>query len=432
MENKLDYKQNKNYYDDDEIDFLEALINFINFFLKNLKLILKITVVVTLFFGIMGKYLERSSKEIVTKIKINENVINSGRFPNGEAFNKNKIISSSELKKLYEKYKFYEEFPDITKFYDSLYLKEVPLDSRLAEKGMKSQEYIVTFAVNNIEKGKEFFRYLIMATIRKNKEKQKPKIVETKLEDILMFDYIDRGRELDNYIGYLKNRVNAIKNSSITEEEEKILKNINSKLYILSEGRVFDYTSYLLKNKLTDDINAFKINSDNRIYKLEEDIKRQKDRILVLKEVIEVYKSQIGKDSNGTIAVDKYYSELIEEYKTLNNQLLGMKNNLELYKKYIQTIRETTPNEKQQLYQNLSGIMTELSSIKKVIDDVSDSYYDKLYSDLIILNSSIEVKSKVNIKLFILIGAFLGVILGTSISFIRSIRNENNEVEING
>lgn len=433
MNNPLDYENNKNHYEnEDEIDLLETLTKFINFFFKNFKLILIVTIIVILSFGVIGKYLEKSSQEIIAKVKINENVINSGKFPNGEAFNKNKVISSLELKKLYEEYKFNEDFQDITKFYDSLSIREVPLDSRLVEKGLKSQEYTVAFATNNLEKGKQFFRYLIMSTIRKNKEKQKPKIVETKLEDILMFDYIDRGRELDKYVGYLKNRVNAIKDSSITEEEEKTLKKINNKLYILSERKVFDYTSYLLKNKLTDNIGAFKINSENRIYKLEEDIKKQKDRIIILKDVIEVYKKNTGKDSNGVISTDKYYSELIEEYKTLNNHLLSMKQNLELYKKYIQTVREATEPEKEQLNQSLSDIMDELNSIKTVIDNVSNSYYDKLYSDLIILNSNIEVKSRVNGKLFIVVGAFIGMILGMIISFIKNIKDKNNEVKING
>lgn len=427
MSTILDYENNKKHYQEDEMDLLETLTKFINFFLKNLKIILTSTIISIIIFGGIGKYQENSSKEIIAKIKINENVINSGRFPNGEAFNKNRIISVTELSKLYEEYKFNEEFSDFSKFYDSLSIKEVPLDPRLAEKGMKSQEYTIAFLVDNMEKGKQFFRYLTKATIRHNKEKQKPKIVETKLEDILMFDYIDRGRELDKYVGYLKNRVNIIKDSSISEEEEKTLKKINSKLYILSEGKVFDYTLYLLKNKLTDDIKIFKINSENRIYKLEEDIKKQREKILVLKDVIDVYKRQTGKDNNGLISTDKYYSELIEEYKMLKNQLLYMNQNLELYKKYILTIRETTPDEKEELYKRLSTIMNELSSIKVVIDEVSNSYYDKLYSDLIVLNSSIEVKSKVNGKLFIVAGAFLGVILGMLIAFIRSVKDKNNE-----
>lgn len=410
-------------YEEDEIDLLEVLKKFIDFCFRNFKLIVITTLIVTFVFALVGRNLSRGSRQITAKIGVNKTIVDTGKYPNGSAFNKNNLIGEKELKELYGKYSFNEDFETYEDYVDAIVFDEIPLDAKLVELGRKSYNYKLSFAYSDAKKGKQFFKELMVLTKKRRIEEQIPTIVDVSIEDITMFDYMDRSEALTEYVSSLKKRIDAMQNSSITDGEEKLLKDLENRLFILNKGLVYDYTSYLLKNKLTTDIEAFKINTVNRIFKLEDDIEKIKSKIAVLKDVIEVYKMQTVKDSSGAFMADKYYSDLIDEYKGLNNQLLKKREDLKEYKEYVSQVRGTTDKEEKELTDKLTNIMNELNTMKKDINDVSQSYYRKIYSDLFVLNSEVEAVSKIKAVLIMALGMFLGAFLGMVIAFVKELHN---------
>lgn len=408
------------YEEEDEIDLLEVLKKFIDFCFRNFKLIVITTIIVTVVFALLGRTLSRGSRQITAKIRVSKDIGETGKYPNGAAFDKNTLISDKELKELYSKYSLDKDFETYEDYVDAIVLDELSLDPKLIEKGMKNYEYKLSFAYSDAKKGKKFLKELMLLSKQRRIEEQIPPIVSINTGDIIVFDYMDRSGALNKYVLFLKKRIGALQNSSITN-------GLENQLFILAKGEVYDYTSYLLKNKLTNDIEKFKINTANRIYKLEDDIEKIKDKIAVLKDVIEVYKMQIAKDSSGAFVADKYYSNLIDEYKDLNNQLLKNREDLKEYKEYVSQVRGTTDKEEKELTDKLTKIINELSAMKKNVDEISGTYYSKIYSDLFVLNSEIEAVSKIKSVLIMALGMFLGAFLGMVIAFVKELHNSKTK-----
>lgn len=423
------HKKHESYdsYEEDEIDLLEVLKKFIDFCFRNFKLIVITTVIVTIIFALVGRTLSRGSRQITAKIRVSKDIGETGKYPNGSAFNKNTLISEKELKELYSKYSLDKDFETYEDYVDAIVLDELSLDPKLIEKGMKNYEYKLSFAYSDAKKGKKFLKELMLLSKQRRIEEQIPPIVEINTGDIIVFDYMDRSGALNKYVLFLKKRIGALQNSSITNGDGKRLKNLENQLFILSKGEVYDYTSYLLKNKLTNNAEQFKINAANRIYKLEDDIEKIKDKIAVLKDVIEVYKMQTAKDTSGAFMADKYYSDLIDEYKDLNNQLLKNREDLKEYKEYVSQVRGTTDKEEKELTDKLTKIINELSAMKKNVDEISSTYYRKIYSDLFVLNSEIEAVSKIKTVLIMVLGMFLGALLGMVVAFVKELHNSKTE-----
>lgn len=431
--NQID--ERRYYEDEDEIDLLDILKTVLNY----KKMIISITVIFTIA-GLIGGYIYNREKTVNSVIvSLEYPGVRDGKNPDGSTFSASELMSLNVVNDIFDKYKN-----------EIAQRNSVAFENSITVKGI-IPEVVKTKIKQAVEKGENFTyfptRYEIYTA---NAAPVLKELVNGVIENFII-EYrpntvIDYVPNLDNYDyaeiqTILDDKLDSLR--TIADEREKhnfistklgysfsqILSEINTVQNIDLQGLY----SYISINGLTVDktMRETRYNAEIR------DLKLKKDTLLarakVVKQMLEDYKPKeksfvipnIGEINGKIDLTNDYYSKLIDEYLSVNNQVKSTEFEIQKIENAKLLIKYPTVQEKKIINEKLNGIVARINKIVDNINIINKEYVRVKYANMIRIDSPvITVNLGKPYYMFLVGGIVIGLFFSLFLVFVSELKKE--------
>lgn len=423
-------EERKYYEEDDEIDLMELVRT-----LMKHKLIIVISTAIVTIISILGGYTYNKINTVNSAIiKFNYPELAQGKNPDGSIFLKENIIPLSVLNTVFEEEKEKIKSEDISIFKNSINIQGIipaGTETRISNALKNGEEifYVPTQYRISSKEDKKVLASIITDIIEEFINKYKPNYTLVPFENIQGYDY-------DNIYLLLNDRINLLKANLKNGNKENYISNklgysfneIAVRIESLQRVELQDYYSYF-------NVNGLSLNKIMRGTRYDSEIKEnllEKEKLVeksqVLKTLLDQYKPsnrQIIVPNVGDFGVkidteNEYYSNLISQYLTINNQIKDKEFEIKKLQEEKSNINYPSENQKNVIEQKLNLTIEKLNHIIEDLNKINEDYVNAKYADMIkVISPVTETNNGKPLALFLGVGIVLGGMLGVFLAFMK-------------
>lgn len=423
-------EERRYYEEDDEIDLMELIRTL----MKHRCLIIISTIIVTIL-AVLGGYIYNRANTVNSAIiKFNYPELAQGRNPDGSIFLKENIIPLSVLNRVFEEEREKIKSEDISIFKNSIDIQGIipaGTETRISNALKNGEEifYVPTQYRISSKEDKKVLASIITDIIEEFINKYKPNYTLVPFENIQGYDY-------DNIYLLLNDRINLLKANLKNGNKENYISNklgysfneIAVRIESLQRVELQDYYSYF-------NVNGLSLNKIMRGTRYDSEIKEnllEKEKLVekarVLKTLLDQYKPtdrQIIVPNVGDFGVkidteNEYYSNLISQYLTINNQIKDKEFEIKKLQEEKSNINYPSENQKNVIEQKLNLTIEKLNHIIEDLNKINEDYVNAKYADMIkVISPVTETNNGKPLVLFLGIGIVLGGMLGVFLAFMK-------------
>lgn len=423
-------EERRYYEEDDEIDLMELIRTL----MKHRCLIVISTIIVTIL-AVLGGYIYNRANTVNSAIiKFNYPELAQGRNPDGSIFLKENIIPLSVLNTVFEEEKEKIKSEDISIFKNSINIQGIipaGTETRISNALKNGEEifYVPTQYRISSKEDKKVLASIITDIIEEFINKYKPNYTLVPFENIQGYDY-------DNIYLLLNDRINLLKANLKNGNKENYISNklgysfneIAVRIESLQRVELQDYYSYF-------NVNGLSLNKIMRGTRYDSEIKEnllEKEKLVekarVLKTLLDQYKPtdrQIIVPNVGDFGVkidteNEYYSNLISQYLTINNQIKDKEFEIKKLQEEKSNINYPSENQKNVIEQKLNLTIEKLNHIIEDLNKINEDYVNAKYADMIkVISPVTETNNGKPLALFLGVGIVLGGMLGVFLAFMK-------------
>lgn len=424
--------QEKKYIEDDEIGLMEIMQ-----MLVNNKMTLIITTLIFTLVVILGGYLyNKKNSAYTTILGFNYVGIEKGLNPNGTQFNKNNLVSTTELNYIFDKYsKKGLKSENLKSLRENIEIKGIVPQyiTEKIEQALKNGETLsytpTQYSISLKDGNKEIADELIEGIIAEFQKNYKLEYNIVGVTQNPVYDY-------DDYILIIQEQIKKLLAETQGEKKVKFSSQTTGVSYLELARKLENFKNIELKKYISYiDIYNFSKDAATKKTKLESEIKRlglEKDRLLgeaeVVKKALDEYKpttKQLVLPTVGEMGIkleteNEYYSKLIEQYIKLNTEASNKEYEIIENKQELEDIKIPTEEEDARIQEMIKNLVSEINKITEEVNKLNKEYVDIEYGEMIKKIAPVELRTEgKSVFLYAIVGIILGAFAGIFIVFIK-------------
>lgn len=434
-------EERRYYEEDDEIDLMELLHTI----LKHKFIIVGVTLLITIMTTVGGYFYNQVKTVNTAIIGFNFPELQKGKNPDGSIFLRVNIIPLDVLNQTYEQYKDSISEKNLDEFRNSIRIEPIIPDAtqNLIDNALQKGENISftasNYRISSSDKNKNILINLVSDSIVSYINRYKPIYNIQKIGDeILDYDYSDSYTLLLEKIKMIEMRIETYeKKNYISERLGYSFNMINERIKNIRNVELQDYYSYYTINGFSKNRASKITRIDSKIQELLVENRALEGKAKILKEMLQDLKPSekhliipnVMKDGIKVHDQNDYYSKLVTDYVTLNNQIEDNKVKIELLENSKLGIKAPSIKDEEILNKKLEISVQKLNKIVEDMNSLSKEYVDSVYSDMIKVVSPVTTSTEGKpLILFVAVGAVLGVMLGIFMAFMKEfLKNYRNK-----
>lgn len=424
--------QEKKYVEDDEIGLMEIIQ-----MLVNNKMTLIITTLIFTLVVVLGGYLyNKKNSAYTTILGFNYVGIEKGLNPNGTQFNKNNLVSTTELNYIFDKYsKKGLKSENLKSLRENIEIKGIVPQyiTEKIEQALKNGETLsytpTQYSISLKDGNKEIADELIEGIIAEFQKNYKLEYNIVGVTQNPVYDY-------DDYILIIQEQIKKLLAETQGEKKTKFSSQTTGVSYLELARKLENFKNIELKKYISYiDIYNFSKDAATKKTKLESEIKRlglEKDRLLgeaeVVKKALDEYKpttKQLVLPTVGEMGIkleteNEYYSKLIEQYIKLNTEASNKEYEIIENKQELEDIKIPTEEEDARIQEMIKNLVSEINKITEEVNKLNKEYVDIEYGEMIKKIAPVELRTEgKSVFLYAIVGIILGAFAGIFIVFIK-------------
>lgn len=423
-------EERKYYEEDDEIDLMELIRTL----MKHKYLIVISTLIVTVLVTLGGYVYNKINTVNSAIIKFNYPEIATGKNPDGSIFLKENIIPLNVLNTVFEEEREKIKSENIAVFKKSVEIQGIipnGTETRIENALKKGEDifYVPTQYKISSKEDKKVLAALVTDVVEEFINKYKPNYTLAPFENIQGYDYDNIYLLINDRIDLLKaNLKNGNKENYISNKLGYSFNELAVRIDSLQRVELQDYYSYY-------NVNGLSLNKIMRGIRYDSEIKEnqlEKEKLMgkaqILKNLLDQYKPtgrQIVVPNIGDFGVkidteNEYYSNLINQYLSINNQIKDKEFEIKKLQEEKDNINYPSENQKNVIEQKLNLTIEKLNNIIEDLNKINEDYVNAKYSDMIkVISPVIQINEGKPLPLFLGVGIVLGGMLGVFLAFMR-------------
>ena len=423
-------EERKYYEEDDEIDLMELIRTL----MKHKYLIVTSTLIVTVLVTLGGYVYNKINTVNSTIIKFNYPEIATGKNPDGSIFLKENIIPLNVLNTVFEEEREKIKSENIAVFKKSVEIQGIipnGTETRIENALKKGEDifYVPTQYKISSKEDKKVLAALVTDVVEEFINKYKPNYTLAPFENIQGYDYDNIYLLINDRIDLLKaNLKNGNKENYISNKLGYSFNELAVRIDSLQRVELQDYYSYY-------NVNGLSLNKIMRGIRYDSEIKEnqlEKEKLMgkaqILKNLLDQYKPtgrQIVVPNIGDFGVkidteNEYYSNLINQYLSINNQIKDKEFEIKKLQEEKDNINYPSENQKNVIEQKLNLTIEKLNNIIEDLNKINEDYVNAKYSDMIkVISPVTQINKGKPLLLFLGVGIVLGGMLGVFLAFMR-------------
>ena len=424
--------QEKKYIEDDEISLMEIMQ-----MLVNNKMTLIITTLIFTLVVVLGGYLyNKKNSAYTTILGFNYVGIEKGLNPNGTQFNKNNLVSTTELNYIFDKYsKKGLKSENLKSLRENIEIKGIVPQyiTEKIEQALKNGETLsytpTQYSISLKDGNKEIADELIEDIIAEFQKNYKLEYNIVGVTQNSVYDY-------DDYILIIQEQIKKLLAETQGEKKVKFSSQTTGVSYLELARKLENFKKIELKKYISYiDIYNFSKDAATKKTKLESEIKRlglEKNRLLgeaeVVKKALDEYKpttKQLVLPTVGEMGIkleteNEYYSKLIEQYIKLNTEASNKEYEIIENKQELEDIKIPTEEEDARIQEMIKNLVSEINKITEEVNKLNKEYVDIEYGEMIKKIAPVELRTEgKSVFLYAIVGIILGAFAGIFIVFIK-------------
>lgn len=423
-------EERKYYEEDDEIDLMELIRTL----MKHKYLIVISTLIVTVLVTLGGYVYNKINTVNSAIIKFNYPEIATGKNPDGSIFLKENIIPLNVLNTVFEEEREKIKSENIAVFKKSVEIQGIipnRTETRIENALKKGEDifYVPTQYKISSKEDKKVLAALVTDAVEEFINKYKPNYTLAPFENIQGYDYDNIYLLINDRIDLLKaNLKNGNKENYISNKLGYSFNELDVRIDSLQRVELQDYYSYY-------NVNGLSLNKIMRGIRCDSEIKEnqlEKEKLMgkaqILKNLLDQYKPtgrQIVVPNIGDFGVkidteNEYYSNLINQYLSINNQIKDKEFEIKKLQEEKDNINYPSENQKNIIEQKLNLTIEKLNNIIEDLNKINEDYVNAKYSDMIkVISPVTQINEGKPLPLFLGVGIVLGGMLGVFLAFMR-------------
>lgn len=423
-------EERKYYEEDDEIDLMELIRTL----MKHKYLIVISTLIVTVLVTLGGYVYNKINTVNSAIIKFNYPEIATGKNPDGSIFLKENIIPLNVLNTVFEEEREKIKSENIAVFKKSVEIQGIipnGTETRIENALKKGEDifYVPTQYKISSKEDKKVLAALVTDVVEEFINKYKPNYTLAPFENIQGYDYDNIYLLINDRIDLLKaNLKNGNKENYISNKLGYSFNELAVRIDSLQRVELQDYYSYY-------NVNGLSLNKIMRGIRYDSEIKEnqlEKEKLMgkaqILKNLLDQYKPtgrQIVVPNIGDFGVkidteNEYYSNLINQYLSINNQIKDKEFEIKKLQEEKDNINYPSENQKNVIEQKLNLTIEKLNNIIEDLNKINEDYVNAKYSDMIkVISPVTQINEGKPLPLFLGVGIVLGGMLGVFLAFMR-------------
>lgn len=423
-------EERKYYEEDDEIDLMELIRTL----MKHKYLIVISTLIVTVLVTLGGYVYNKINTVNSAIIKFNYPEIATGKNPDGSIFLKENIIPLNVLNTVFEEEREKIKSENIAVFKKSVEIQGIipnGTETRIENALKKGEDifYVPTQYKISSKEDKKVLAALVTDVVEEFINKYKPNYTLAPFENIQGYDYNNIYLLINDRIDLLKaNLKNGNKENYISNKLGYSFNELAVRIDSLQRVELQDYYSYY-------NVNGLSLNKIMRGIRYDSEIKEnqlEKEKLMgkaqILKNLLDQYKPtgrQIVVPNIGDFGVkidteNEYYSNLINQYLSINNQIKDKEFEIKKLQEEKDNINYPSENQKNVIEQKLNLTIEKLNNIIEDLNKINEDYVNAKYSDMIkVISPVTQINEGKPLPLFLGVGIVLGGMLGVFLAFMR-------------
>lgn len=423
-------EERKYYEEDDEIDLMELIRTL----MKHKYLIVISTLIVTVLVTLGGYVYNKINTVNSAIIKFNYPEIATGKNPDGSIFLKENIIPLNVLNTVFEEEREKIKSENIAVFKKSVEIQGIipnGTETRIENALKKGEDifYVPTQYKISSKEDKKVLAALVTDVVEEFINKYKPNYTLAPFENIQGYDYDNIYLLINDRIDLLKaNLKNGNKENYISNKLGYSFNELAVRIDSLQRIELQDYYSYY-------NVNGLSLNKIMRGIRYDSEIKEnqlEKEKLMgkaqILKNLLDQYKPtgrQIVVPNIGDFGVkidteNEYYSNLINQYLSINNQIKDKEFEIKKLQEEKDNINYPSENQKNVIEQKLNLTIEKLNNIIEDLNKINEDYVNAKYSDMIkVISPVTQINEGKPLPLFLGVGIVLGGMLGVFLAFMR-------------
>ena len=366
-------EERKYYEEDDEIDLMELIRTL----MKHKYLIVISTLIVTVLVTLGGYVYNKINTVNSAIIKFNYPEIATGKNPDGSIFLKENIIPLNVLNTVFEEEREKIKSENIAVFKKSVEIQGIipnGTETRIENALKKGEDifYVPTQYKISSKEDKKVLAALVTDVVEEFINKYKPNYTLASFENIQGYDYDNIYLLINDRIDLLKaNLKNGNKENYISNKLGYSFNELAVRIDSLQRVELQDYYSYY-------NVNGLSLNKIMRGIRYDSEIKEnqlEKEKLMgkaqILKNLLDQYKPtgrQIVVPNIGDFGVkidteNEYYSNLINQYLSINNQIKDKEFEIKKLQEEKDNINYPSENQKNVIEQKLNLTIEKLNNI---------------------------------------------------------------------
>lgn len=423
-------EERKYYEEDDEIDLMELIRSL----MKHKYLIVISTLIVTVLVTLGGYVYNKINTVNSAIIKFNYPEIATGKNPDGSIFLKENIIPLNVLNTVFEEEREKIKSENIAVFKKNVEIQGIipnGTETRIENALKKGEDifYVPTQYKISSKEDKKVLAALVTDVVEEFINKYKPNYTLAPFENIQGYDYDNIYLLINDRIDLLKaNLKNGNKENYISNKLGYSFNELAVRIDSLQRVELQDYYSYY-------NVNGLSLNKIMRGIRYDSEIKEnqlEKEKLMgkaqILKNLLDQYKPtgrQIVVPNIGDFGVkidteNEYYSNLINQYLSINNQIKDKEFEIKKLQEEKDNINYPSENQKNVIEQKLNLTIEKLNNIIEDLNKINEDYVNAKYSDMIkVISPVTQINEGKPLPLFLGVGIVLGGMLGVFLAFMR-------------
>ena len=424
--------QEKKYIEDDEIGLMEIMQ-----MLANNKITIVVTTLIFTLIVVLGGYLyNKQNSAYTTILGFNYAGIEKGLNPNGTQFNKNNLVSTTELNYIFDKYsKKGLKSENLKNLRENIEIKGIVpqyITDRIEQALKKGESLSYTptqYSISLKDGNKEIADELIEGIIAEFQKNYKLEYNIVGVTQNPVYDY-------DDYILIIQEQIKKLAAETQGEKKAKFSSQTTGVSYLELARKLENFKNIELKKYISYiDIYNFSKDAATKKTKLESEIKRlglEKNKLLgeaeVVKKALDEYKpttKQLVLPTVGEMGIkleteNEYYSKLIEQYIKLNTEASNKEYEIIENKQELEDIKIPTEEEDARIQEMIKNLVSEINKITEEVNKLNKEYVDIEYGEMIKKIAPVELRTEgKSVFLYAIVGIILGAFAGIFIVFIK-------------
>lgn len=423
-------EERRYYEEDDEIDLMELIRT-----LMRHKVLITITTIIVTVVAIVGGYTYNKLNTVNSAIiGFNYPEIENGKNPDKSVFFKENIVPLNVLNEVYSDYQGKLNVKTMSDFKAEIKIEGIIPEATQTriENALKKGEnvaYTPTQYKLSTNEDKEVLEEVVSGAIEEFINRYKPNYTLAMMEDLKNYDY-------DNIYSLLVDRITLLKVNINSEAKQNYISNklgysfneLLVKIESLESVELQDYYSYFTVNGLSLNkiMRETRYDSEIREAKLEKE--KLESKAQIVKTMLNEFKPtnrnlivpNVGEFGIKIDTENEYYTNLINQYISLNNQIKDKEFTIKKLQEEKEIINYPSDNQKQVIDQKLKVIREKLNGIIEDLNKINEEYVNEKYSSMItIISPVVQTTNGKPLVLFLGVGIILGGMLGVFLAFTK-------------